>query len=77
MTLKVCRTRGDYERRFTMRSKLAQSCFLGAGLLIVLLSTADPALAGVAVPEIDATSVSAGVGLLTAGVLVLRARLRR
>lgn len=50
-----------------------------AGMLIVLASVATSLHAGVvaAVPEIDGASLTAGLGLLAGGVLVLRARLRR
>jgi hypothetical protein len=37
----------------------------------VLSATVSPA-----VPEIDATTISAGLGLLTAGVLIVRSRMR-
>ncbi|CAN5724000.1 hypothetical protein BH18ACI5_BH18ACI5_14990 [soil metagenome] len=50
-----------------------------AGMLIVLASVATTVSAGITapVPEIDGSSVTAGLGLLTGGVLVVRARLRR
>ncbi len=49
---------------------------LHAAVLGVLLGTAMPAFAtsAVDVPEIDGATVSAGLGLLGAGVLWLRAR---
>lgn len=51
----------------------------GAGLLIVLVSFATPLLAGLAapVPEIDGGSITAGLGLLTGAVMILRSRMRR
>ncbi len=50
-----------------------------AGMLIVLASVATSLHAGTvsAVPEIDGASLTAGLGLLAGGVLVVRARLRR
>jgi hypothetical protein len=50
-----------------------------SGLTVALLSAAAPAFAGavVAVPEIGAGSLSAGLGLLAGGVLLLRARFGR
>ena len=51
-----------------------------AGLMLVLVSMAAPASAGLvggSVPEIDGGSLSTGLGLLAGGVLMLRARLRR
>lgn len=48
-----------------------------AGLMIVLVFAATPVFAGTAVPEIDGGSLSAGLGLLAGGVLMLRARLGR
>ena len=49
---------------------------LHAAVLGVLLATAMPAFATTAgsVPEIDGATVSAGLGLLGAGVLWLRSR---
>jgi len=53
----------------------------GVGVLVVLVVTRTPALASVvgpvAAPEIDGASVSAGVGLLAAGVMIVRAYSRR
>jgi hypothetical protein len=48
------------------------------GLAIALLSMATAAQAGgpINVPEIDGVSLSAGLGLLAAGVLVVRSRRR-
>ena len=48
----------------------------GFGTAVAVLSMAAPAFAGTVVPEMDATSLSAGLGLLTAGVLMIRARRR-
>ena len=48
------------------------------GLLIAVLSVDMPLLATVQVPvpEIDGSSFSAGLGLLSAGILILRSRRR-
>jgi len=49
------------------------------GVLVGVLSMAAPAMAGVTIrtQEIDGASFSAGLGLLAAGILVLRARRAR
>ena len=63
-----------------MNSRLVRACIYGAGLCSVLLSFASPVHAGTlnpVVPEIDGSSISAGLGLLAAGVMFLRARSRR
>ena len=50
----------------------------GLGVLVIANAVAPSLMASsVPVPEIDATSLSAGLGLLAGGVLVLRARRRR
>jgi len=51
----------------------------GAGMFIVLASVATTLNAGLggSVPEVDGSSVAAGLGLLAGGVLLVRARLRR
>jgi hypothetical protein len=47
----------------------------GLGLLMIVGSVAISLLATpAAAPEIDASSVASGIGLLTGGVLILRAR---
>jgi len=48
-----------------------------AWLMVALVFAATPVFAGTAVPEIDGGSLSAGLGLLAGGVLMLRARLGR
>jgi len=50
-----------------------------AGMLIVLASVATTLNAGTggSVPEVDGSSVAAGLGLLAGGVMLVRARLRR
>ena len=60
--------------------RLAQFAFVGMGVLVVLVVTQAPAWAGlpttVPAPEIDGTSVSTGLGLLAAGVMIARSRMK-
>ena len=46
------------------------------GVSIVILSAASYAFAGVVAPEIEPSSMSAGLGLLAGGLLIARARWR-
>jgi hypothetical protein len=47
------------------------------GLLVIASALGANLLAGApAVPEIDASSISAGLGLLAGGILILRSRRR-
>lgn len=48
----------------------------GGGFLVVLMSLSTSVMAQVGVPEIDAGSISTGLGLLTGASLILRARWR-
>ena len=61
-----------------MRSRLARICGYGFGLLTMVIAIEAHLLAGVVpgVPEIDGASVSAGLGLLAGGILILRSRRR-
>jgi hypothetical protein len=61
-----------------MRARWIEKATYGLGLLTVVLSlgTVLSATVSPAVPEIDATTISAGLGLLTAGVLIVRSRMR-
>ena len=58
--------------------RLAQFALVGMGALVAFVITQTPALAStvtpVGAPEIDGASVSAGLGLVAAGVMLLRAR---
>jgi hypothetical protein len=55
--------------------RFAKACSYALGVLLAVLSMASVALAGaVQTPEIDASSVTVGLGVLAAGVLLLRAR---
>jgi len=59
-----------------MRSRFSQMMFVATGVLTIVCSASTPAFAVTAVPEIDGGSLTAGLGLLGAGVMMLRARLR-
>jgi hypothetical protein len=51
----------------------------GLGMALIVASLVAPVSAGtpVGVPEIDGASITAGLGLLAGGVLLVRARFRR
>jgi len=59
--------------------RLVRWCSCGLGIVLAVHSMSSIALAGApaGVPEIDGSAVTAGVGLLAAGVLLLRARKAR
>jgi hypothetical protein len=59
--------------------RLVRWCSCGLGIVLAVHSMPGMALAGgaVAAPEIDGNAVTAGFGLLAAGVLLLRARKSR
>ena len=59
--------------------RMERICACGLGVLVALHSMAGAAMAGATTvtPEIDGSSVAAGLGLLAAGMLLLRARKRR
>ena len=61
-----------------MQKTLSQLLSL-LGLATVIVSVATPVHASVttSVPEIDGSSVAAGLGLLAGAVLILRTRMRR
>jgi hypothetical protein len=60
-----------------MHSSLKRFGWLAAGVLLLVCSAADVAFAQVApAPEIDGASIAAGLGVLGAGVMMLRARRR-
>jgi hypothetical protein len=61
-----------------MRTRLVGICAFGLGIVTILVATQGQALAGGAIgaPEIDGASISAGVGVLAAGILILRSRRR-
>ena len=61
-----------------MRSRLARICGCCFGVLTMVIAIEGHLLAGTAhaTPEIDAGSISAGLGLLAGGILILRSRRR-
>jgi hypothetical protein len=58
--------------------KIARVCIYGCGLLVLVLSAASTAFANgvISAPEIDAGSITSGVGFLAASAMILRARMR-
>ena len=61
-----------------MISNLKQFGWLAAGVLLLVCSASSIALAQPPpAPEIDGASIAAGIGVLGAGVMMLRARRRR
>ena len=61
-----------------MRSSVVRICGYGLGVIAMLIGFQSHALAGTApsAPEIDGASISAGLGVLAAGILILRSRRR-
>jgi MYXO-CTERM domain-containing protein len=61
-----------------MRSHVARVCGYGLGLLSMVIAIEGHLLAGSVpvAPEIDGASISAGLGLVAACVLILRSRRR-
>jgi hypothetical protein len=61
-----------------MRARWIETATYGLGLLtgVLSLGTRLFALELAQAPEIDASSMSAGLGLLAAGVLIVRSRIR-
>ena len=58
-----------------MSSRLVHVCMYGLGLLTILATMGIGLSASVTTtPEIDGGTLATGLGLLTAGVLILRAR---
>lgn len=57
---------------------LIRGAFYGAGLIAMVLSVhVGLAASGVTAPEIDGSSLTAGLSLLTAAVLIVRSRSRK
>jgi len=58
--------------------RLSQIAVFGLGVLVALVAIQTPALASISstvpAPEIDGSSLSAGLGLLAAGLLIIRSR---
>ncbi len=61
-----------------MRARWIEKATYGLGLLTLVLSLGTQLFAATAAPapEIDASSMSAGLGLLAAGILIVRSRMR-
>jgi hypothetical protein len=59
-----------------MSTRMARFCTYTLGLMTMLVAIPSGLLAGSlpAAPEIDPASISAAVGLVAAGVLILRSR---
>jgi hypothetical protein len=61
-----------------MRAGLIRGALYGAGLLAMVVSVhVGLAASVVTAPEIDGSSLTAGLGLLTAAVLIVRSRSRK
>ena len=71
--VKTIRTEGIH-----MRSQLVHAVWYGIGVVAMVLAIQGQAHAGLPTdaPEIDGSTLSAGFGLLAAGVLIVRARMR-
>lgn len=63
-----------------MRSQIVRAAWYGLGVIAMVLVIQGQAQAGdfapVAAPEIDGSTLSAGLGLLATGVLIVRARMQ-
>ena len=61
-----------------MRSSIREACSYSCGVLMLVYAIQGNLLATITapVPEIDSSSISAGLGLLAAGILILRSRRR-
>ncbi len=61
-----------------MRQHIVRGGWFGLGVLALILAVQGPALASdfIVVPEIDGSLLSAGLGLLAAGALIVRSRMR-
>ena len=61
-----------------MHSMIKKVCIPGLTMLVLLLTNAGVGFAGTAVaaPEIDGNMVTTALGVITAGVLIVRARRR-
>jgi hypothetical protein len=61
-----------------MRSQIVRGGWFGLGILALILAVQGHVMAGspLPTPEIDGRSLSAGLGLLAAGALIVRSRIR-
>jgi hypothetical protein len=62
-----------------MRAGVIRGVLYGFGLLAMVFTVQSRLMAGAVIqaPEIDGSSLSAGLGLLTAAVLIVRSRSRK
>lgn len=63
-----------------MQSHIVRAAWYGIGVIAMVLAVQGQAQAGdiapVPVPEINGSTLSAGFGLLAAGVMIVRSRMR-
>ena len=61
-----------------MRLDVLRAAWYGLGVIAAVLAVSGQLHAGTTIPtpEIDGSSLSAGLGLLAAGAMILRARMR-
>ena len=59
-----------------MRSSIVRVSLFGFGVVMLVCSMAQNAMASTTVPEIDGGTLSAGLAAATATVLILRSRRR-
>ena len=64
-----------------MRSQIVRAACYGLGAIAMVLAIQGQAMAGqiapVPAPEIDGSTLSAGVALLASGVMIVRARMKK
>ncbi|MEO7791072.1 MAG: hypothetical protein ABIX28_16030 [Vicinamibacterales bacterium] len=62
-----------------MRAGVIRGALYGGGLLVLMLTAQSGLAAGISIqaPEIDGSSLTTGLGLLTAAVLIVRSRSRK
>ena len=64
-----------------MRSHIVRAAWYGVGIVAMVLAIQGQALAGqpptVPAPEIDGSTLSAGMALLASGVMIVRSRMKR
>jgi len=61
-----------------MRSQIVRAAWYGLGVIAMVLAVQGQALAAALpqAPEIDGSTLSAGLGLLAASVMIVRSRMR-
>ena len=61
-----------------MRLQIVRAAWYGVGAIALVLAAQGSAFAGsvIQTPEIDGSTLSAGFGLLAAGVLIVRSRMK-